>query len=150
MEVQFQFFVNFEQNDWARLLPMAKFAYNNAQNASSGYTYFELNYGYNVKMSYKDNVNLCSKFKSADKLSIELKELMIVCRKNLHHAQKLQKQVYNKGVKPRPYVPSDKVWLNNKYIKIKQNKKLEAKFFGPFRVLHLVSKQAYKLELPRK
>ena len=44
----------------------------------------------------------------------------------------------------------DKVWLNNKYLKIKQNRKLEAKFFEPFQVLHSVIKQAYKLELFRK
>ena len=75
---------------------------------------------------------------------------MIVCRENLHHAQELQKRAHNKGVKPRSYAPGDKVWLNSKYIKTKQNRKLEAKFFGPFRVLHPVGKQAYKLELPRK
>ena len=27
---------------------------------------------------------------------------------------------------------------------------MEAKFFGPFRVLYFVKKQAYKLELPKK
>lgn len=43
-----------------------------------------------------------------------------------------------------------KIWLNSKYIKIKQNQKLEAKFFSPFQVLHLVSKQTYKLELPKQ
>ena len=53
-------------------------------------------------------------------------------------------------MKPKSYSPGDKVWLNSKYIKTKQNRKLEAKFFGPFRVLHLVGKQAYKLELPKK
>ena len=75
---------------------------------------------------------------------------MIVCRENLHLAQELQKRAHDKGVKPRSYAPGDKVWLNSKYIKTKRNRKLEAKFFGPFRVLHPVGKQAYKLKLPRK
>ena len=75
---------------------------------------------------------------------------MILCCVNLYHAQKLQKQAHNKGIKPKSYAPSEKVWLNSKYIKTKCNQKLEAKFFGPFRVLHLVEKQAYKLELSKQ
>ena len=75
---------------------------------------------------------------------------MIVCWENLYHAQELQKQAHNKGVKPRSYTLGEKVWLNSKYIKTKPNRKLEMKFFGPFRVLHFVGKQAYKLELPKK
>ena len=101
-------------------------------------------------MSYKNNVDPRSKFKSADNRSAELRELMLICRKNLHHAQELQKQVDNKGVKPKSYAPGNKVWLNSKYIRTKQNRKLEAKFFRPFQVLYLVGKQAYKLELPGK
>ena len=34
---------------------------------------------------------------------------MIVCRKNFYHAQDLQKQAYDKTVKPRNYAPGDKV-----------------------------------------
>ena len=75
---------------------------------------------------------------------------MTVCRENLHHAQEHQKQAHNKGVKPRSYGPSDKVWLNSKYIKTKQNRKLETKFFRLFQVLHLVSKQAFKLKLIKR
>ena len=37
--------------------------------------------------------------------------------------------------------------LNNKYIKTKQNRKLKTKFFEPFKVLHPVEKQVYKLEI---
>ena len=51
---------------------MAKFAYNNAKNASTGHTSFELNCGYHLRMSYKDDVDPRFKSKSADKLSTEL------------------------------------------------------------------------------
>ena len=79
MEAYFRVFVNFEQNDWAKLLPMAEFAYNNAKNASTSHTPFELNCGYHPQMSYEENVDSHSQSKSADKLSAELRELMIVC-----------------------------------------------------------------------
>ena len=75
---------------------------------------------------------------------------MIVCQENLQHAQKLQKKAPDKGVKPRSYAPGEKIWLNSKDIKTKQNQKLEAKFFGLFRVLYPNGKQAYKLELSKK
>ena len=60
-------------------------------------------------MSYEKKVNFQSKFKSADKLSAKLKKLMIVCWENLHHAQKLQKRVHDKDVKPKSYASSNKV-----------------------------------------
>ena len=129
---------------------MAEFAYNNAKNASTGHTPFELNCGYHSRMSYKEDVDPRSQSKSADELSAELRELIMVCQENLHHAQELQNRAHDKGVKPRSYAPGKKVWLNSKYIKTKRNRKLEAKFFGPFRVLHPIGKQAYKLELPKK
>ena len=129
---------------------MAKFAYNNAKNASTDFTPFELNCGYHPRVSYKEDLNPRSKSKTAKKLSFELRNLMAACQQNLHHAQELQKQAHNKDVKPQSYIPGDKVWLNSKYLKTKRNRKLEAKFFGPFQVLHLVGKQAYKLELPKK
>ena len=122
---------------------MAEFAYNNAKNASTGYTPFELNCGYHPCVSYEEDVNPRSKSKSADDLAKDLRELMAVCRENLQHAQDLQKRAHDKGTKPRSYAPGDKVWLNSKYIKTKQNRKLKAKFFGPFQVLHPVRKQAY-------
>ena len=150
MEAYLQAFVNFKQNDWARLLPMSKLTYNNAKNASMDHMLSELNYGYHPCVSFKEDTNPRSRLKTADKLSAELQELMTICREKLHHAQKLQKRPHDKGVKPRSYASSDKVWFNSKYIKTKQNRKLEAMFFGPFQVLHQVGKQAYKLKLPKR
>lgn len=83
--------------------------------------------------------------------SKNLRDLMTIYKENLYHAQKLQKCYPNKYVKPRNYTPSKKSWLNNKYIKTKnRNYKLESKFFSPFRILHSIEKQAYKLELSKK
>ena len=82
---------------------------------------FKLNCGYHPQIFYKDDVNPRCKFKSVDKLSTELRELMVVYRENLHHIKELQKLAYNKGVKPKSYTPGDKVSLNSKYIKTKQN-----------------------------
>ena len=91
MEAYLRVFINFKQNNWARLLPMAEFAYNNAKNASTSYMSFELNCGYHPWMLYKEEVDLCSQSKSAEELLVELRELMISCYKNLNHSQELQK-----------------------------------------------------------
>ena len=150
MEAYLWVFVNFEQNDWARLLPMAQFAYNNAKNASTSHMLFKLNYNYYLWILYKKKVDPHPKSKSVDKLSAELRKLMIVCCENLYYTQKLQKRAHNKGVKPKSFDLDDKKWLNSKYIKAKHYRKLEAKFFGPFQVLYPIEKQAYKLELSNK
>ena len=58
---------------------MAEFANNNAKNASTGHTPFELNCGFYPQMSYEEDVDPHSQSRSADKLSAELRELMTVC-----------------------------------------------------------------------
>ena len=150
IEAYLRAFVNFEQNDTARLLPMAEFAYYNAKNASTGYTSFELNCGYNPWVFYEKNLDFRSKSRTAEELSSKLRELMTVCYQNLYHAQKFQKRGHDKGVKPQSYAHGKKVWLSSKYLKTKQNCKLEAKFLSSFRVLQPVGKQAYKLKLLKK
>ncbi len=68
---------------------MAEFAYNNAKNASTGHTPFELNCGYHPRVSFEEDVDLRSRSRSANKLAEELRELMEVCCQNLFHAQEL-------------------------------------------------------------
>ena len=75
---------------------------------------------------------------------------MTIYQENLHHAQELQNQAHNRGVKPWSYAFGNRLWLNSKYIKTKHNQKLEAKFFRTFQVLHPVRKQVYKLEPLKK
>ena len=129
---------------------MAEFPYNNAKNASTGHTLFDFNCSHHLKVSFEEDFDLRLKSRSANKLAEELRELIEVCCQNLLHIQQLQKSTHDKGVKSESYTPGKKVWLNSKYIKTKQNKKLKNKFFGPFQVLHAIRKQTYKLELSTK
>ncbi len=68
---------------------MAKFAYNNAKNASTGHTLFKLNCSYHPRVFFKEDANPHSRSRSANKLAKELKKLIEVCCQNLLHAQKL-------------------------------------------------------------
>ena len=65
---------------------MIEFAYNNVKNSSFGYTLFKLNYSYHLYMFYKKNFNFNFKSKLADKLLIDIKELISVYKKNLYYA----------------------------------------------------------------
>ncbi len=85
METYLRAFVNWEQDDWARLLPMAEFASNNVKNASTSHTPFKLNFGYYPRVSFEEAIDPYSRSRSANELAEELRELMEVCYQNLLH-----------------------------------------------------------------
>ena len=72
MEAYLQAFINFEQNDWAWFLSIAEFAYNNAKNASIGYTPFKFHCGYHPRVFYKENLDPCSQSRTAEELFSKL------------------------------------------------------------------------------
>lgn len=85
MKVYLQAFVNWEQNNWARLLLITEVAYNNAKNASTGYTPFEFNCGYHPRVSFEEDTNPRFRSKTAKDLASELKDLMTICQENLFY-----------------------------------------------------------------
>lgn len=74
---------------------MAKVAYNDVKNISTNHKPFELSYGYHPQASYKEDINPQSQSKKVDKIAIGLKKRMTVCKENLYHAKKLQKQHFD-------------------------------------------------------
>ncbi len=89
MEAYLRAFVNLEQDDWARLLSMAEFAYNNAKNASTAHTPFGLNCGNHSRVFFEKDMDSRSRSRFTDKLAEELRELIEVCCQNLLYAQEL-------------------------------------------------------------
>src|SRR5258705_11860342 len=51
LEQYLRVYMNYQQDDWVTLLPMAKFAYNNATNATTGVSPFFANKGYHLEFT---------------------------------------------------------------------------------------------------
>jgi hypothetical protein len=87
---------------------------------------------------------------TAEKYIEKFKETWKTTEKNLEQAAERMKRQHDKHVKPsRQYQPGDRVYLDASKIKTTHaSKKLNAKFHGPFKVISVVGKLAYKLELP--
>lgn len=71
-------FINQDRNNWVRILPIAEFAYSNAKNVSTSYTFFELNCGYHPRVFFKNETNSHLRFYSANELVKELKNLILI------------------------------------------------------------------------
>ena len=52
IEAYLQIFCNFEQNDWAEVLPMAEFTYNNSVTSATGMSPFYANFGYHPRTNW--------------------------------------------------------------------------------------------------
>jgi len=57
IEAYLRNFVNHEQDDWVRLLPMAEFAYNNSVTVGNGISPFYANYGFHPRTLDPPNEN---------------------------------------------------------------------------------------------
>lgn len=79
IECYLHVFVNWEQNNQAKLLPMAKLQYNNGKYISISHMLFQLNCSYYPCVFFEDKVQPCSTFRSTNKLLKKLKELMLIC-----------------------------------------------------------------------
>lgn len=65
IENYFRAFVNYKQDNYALLLLMAEFAFNNLKNANTSHMFFELNYSYRTSTSDEQDVDPCFQSKLA-------------------------------------------------------------------------------------
>ncbi|KAF8756697.1 hypothetical protein RHS01_04274 [Rhizoctonia solani] len=132
-----------DHSDWAKWLPLAEYAYNNARHAATGKTPFKLVYGRNPVMN-PSNVpaNVPEADNVADTLAQEWKEAELALRMSK------EKMARNKGI-TLEYSVGDKVWLDGKNVELRTNSnKLDPKQLGPFEITEKISSHAYCLKLP--
>lgn len=138
-------YVNYQQDDWADMLPLAEFAYNNAQHSSTTVSPFYATYGYHPRFNF-----LVDQPGEAQDYLNELHRITERIGNYLAEGQERQAHYYNKKRKQAPKFTKDQlVWLSTRNFRIKdRTPKLTAKWVGPYRVSKVISDHAYRLELP--
>lgn len=151
LEQYLRLYTDYKQKEWAPLLPVAEFTYNNTPHSSTTMSPFFANKGYHPRASFTpdDNVPI---FSPPARASItDLSKLHEHLKIEMSKAQESAALQFDKHRAPLPeYTIGDKVWLSARNIKMKRpTKKLDHRYLGPYTIIARVSSHAYRLELPK-
>ena len=134
-------FINYHQQTWASLLPLAQYTLNLWPNATTKKAPFELILGYIPKVH-----------QSARPLKLPSLEIRL---QQLKQAREDAKEALRKAadvVLPtcfEPYQKGDKVWLEGRNLNTTHpSSKLAPRRYGPFPITRVVSHTSYQLKLP--
>lgn len=149
LEQYLRFYVNYQQNNWVELLPVAQLAYNGTATSTTGISPFYANYGYNptVALEAKNLERL------AQRATVQVDKL-----KNLHRelsrdieflAQRAASYCNSKRLESPRLKEGDKVYLLRRNIKTtRPSDKLDHKKFGPFKIKRNIKNVSFELCLP--
>jgi len=149
LEQYLRCYVNSQQDNWVRLLPMAQYAYNSTPVESTQVSPFEMTYGLgpsdvHQRDAYEGNPAAVSRIKELQNLHQGLRMDLMFYRFNMAryaNKKRIEGPILKKG---------DKVYLLRRNIKSdKPSKKLDAVKLGPFEIEEKKGPVTFKLRLPK-
>jgi hypothetical protein len=148
LEQYLRLFCSERQNDWADLLPMAEFQYNNHIHSSTQQTPFMLDCGQHPRMGFEPQQP--SHVESANKFANRMKLATEEAKAALSKAKDDMAWYYNQRRLPVPtYAAGDKVYLDASDIRMNRpSQKLSHHRLSLFPIERQVSCNAYRLKLP--
>ncbi|KAL5590159.1 uncharacterized protein BROUX77_007036 [Berkeleyomyces rouxiae] len=142
-------YTNYRQDNWADLLPLAEFSYNDSESSSTMLTPFFANHGFHPR-SGRESLPV-----SVEKGPLRnfVKELDNICqflKTEITWSRERMTEYANRHKSSAPPLrEGDLVWLLSRNIRTtRPSKKLDFKKLGPFKILRKVSSHAYELALP--
>jgi transposase InsO family protein len=150
VEQYLRIYCNYEQDNWAKLLPQAEYSYNNASHSATGVSPFYAVYGTHLPSGESTRPpREPGKAPRALEDASELNRIRQIMAENIAKSQEYQRNRYDEKHKAISFEPGETVMLSTRYIQTSRpKKKLDDKFWGPHEVLQKIGKQAYKLKLP--
>ncbi len=116
LEQYLHVYTNYQQDDWATLLPMAEFAYNNAMNAMTGVSPFFVNKGYHPEFTMDLQVETSSA--KAQAFMVDLEHIQVELKENIAQAQERhQKNADKHRVDPPELEIGDQEYVKAKFFR---------------------------------
>jgi len=147
-------YVNYQQGDWVTLLPMAQFAYNNGENATTGMSPFYANYGRHPDIIGKPN-NKEPEAPRAKTYADVMDAIYIGLKRDIEFMTKKAALYYdNRRMEAPDFKRGDgtfkKAFLLQQKVKTKRPcQKLDHIRLGPFTIEEKLGPVTYRLRLPK-
>ena len=151
MEEYLRGYVNYQQDDWVQLLPLAEFTANNQLSSATDASPFFATAGYNPRISFELDIRTDNPTEvRAQEAATRLSEIHEFLRDHMSYTQARYVENADAHRLPAPaYQPGDLVWLDTRNMRtIRPSRKLDNKNAGPFPVIRQVGTRAYELDLP--
>ena len=147
LEQYLRCYVEYNLDDWSRLLSTAEFAYNNAKHEGTKETPFFLEYGRHPRAGptlVKTGTNT-----DLNDIMRQRHDAQEQAKAALNLAAERMKYYYDLGVQGVPFKVGDKVLLSLKDYQ-RTERALQAKYEGPFEIIEQITPVTFKLKLPAR
>ena len=150
LEQYLRIFCNYQQDNWASILPLSEFAYNNSPSATTGISPFFANKGYHPNLTVHPERDLASA--AARNFVVNLDELHQELRRNILDAQKRYQGPADARRKTPPVLKvGQEAYVLAKFFRSNRStRKFANRYEGPFKILAQVGPQSYTLQLPEQ
>jgi len=140
-------FVNYDQNYWYQLLPLAEHAYNNSATNAHKKTPFFANYAFHPQTEWMKEREAHNP--GATLNAHRMQDIHQEAKQTLENTRESMKKYYDRKATAQPNIEvGELVMLNAKNVRAKRPlKKLSPKLYGLFKVLEKKGSRAYKLEI---
>jgi transposase InsO family protein len=149
LELYLRIFTNHRQTDWADLLSLAEFCYNDREHSSTGHSPFYLNTG---QHPFKGtNYPRSGRTPAATEFVDRLRRIQEDAQAALRSSKTVMAKYYDAGKRPViNFTAGDQVYLDAKNLKTdRPTPKLDDRRHGPFRIKEKIGSSAYRLVLPK-
>src|SRR3979490_1506825 len=148
LEQYLHVYCNYQQDNWASLLPLAEFAYNNAPSTTTGILPFFDNKGYHPNLAIHSERDLTSS--RAQDFIVDLDKLhQELCRAILATQQAYQTSADTKRLPPPDFKVGNLAFVKAQFFRTTHpTTKLTEKFLGPFEIIARPGTHSVTLKLP--